>query len=205
MRRSSIILIVVIFVLIGEVTSLLLLRRTGDAVLYQSPPPSPFVEIQKPVEEVVVQEHISEPQNIVIPRINVNAFIESVGIDENGRMEVPQGVFNVGWYSLGYKPGEKGNAVMAGHLDTVTGEPAVFYYINQLQAGDQVIVTDKQGRKLTFEVTGMQTYLFDQVPLQEIFGPSEKQRLNLITCTGVWNTGSRNYSSRLVVYTELRS
>lgn len=149
-------------------------------------------------------EEIAIPQNIFIPRINITAFVEQVGQDAGGKMDVPKEVMNVGWYQLGFKPGEKGNAVMAGHLDTVTGAPAVFYNLSQLQIGDQVIVTDVNGKNLTFEVVKVQNYPFNQVPLEEVFGPSEKRMLNLITCVGTWNTGSRNYSHRLVVYTELR-
>lgn len=158
-----------------------------------------------PTPRPIPQEQIAEPQNLSIPKINVSAAVESVGQDSEGKMDVPKDVFNVGWYSLGTKPGEKGSAVMAGHLDTVTGAPAVFYYINQLIAGDIVIVTDKNGKDLTFEVTNVQSYQYDQAPLQEIFASNDKPRLNLITCAGAWNVGNRNYSNRLVVYTELKS
>lgn len=147
---------------------------------------------------------VALPQNLSIPKINVNAFVEQVGQDAGGKMDVPKEVINIGWYQLGFKPGESGNSVMAGHLDTVTGAPAVFYNLNQLQIGDQVIVTDVNGKNLTFEVVKVQSYPFNQVPLEEVFGSSNKRMLNLITCVGTWNVGSRNYSHRLVVYTELK-
>lgn len=146
-----------------------------------------------------------EPQNLIIPKINVNAVIEQVGEDLEGKMDVPKEAQNVGWYEFGYKPGEKGSAVLAGHLDTVTGAPAVFYNLGQLQIGDEVIVTDKSGKNMLFTVTKVQSYPFDQVPLQDIFTNNDKPRLNLITCTGTWNVGARNYSNRLVIYTELKS
>ncbi len=165
------------------------------------------ITISKPApgNEPPIAAVISEPQTISIPRINVTADVESVGQDAEGKMDVPKGVFNVGWYNLGFKPGEKGSAVMAGHLDTITGAPAVFYNIGQLQAGDEVMVTDKNGKTLNFTVTGVQSYAFDKVPLQEVFASTDKPRLNLITCVGTWDVGSRNYSERLVVYTVLRS
>lgn len=159
----------------------------------------------EPVVKGAEVRQAAEPQTLTIPKLGVTAAVETVGEDAAGRMDVPKGVFNVGWYGPGFKPGEKGNAVMAGHLDTTTGAPAVFYNINQLVQGDQIIVIDKNGKDLTFEVTNVQSYTFDQVPLQEIFGPSDKPKLNLITCTGVWNQGSRNYSNRLVVSAELKN
>lgn len=166
---------------------------------------SPVTTSQTPAPVVEQKIEIAEPLNISIPKINVSADIESVGQDSEGKMDVPEGVFNVGWYNLGFKPGEKGSAVMAGHLDTITGAPAVFYNISKLQAGDRIIVTDKKGKTLNFEVSGVQSYAFDKVPLQEVFTSTDKPRLNLITCVGTWDVGTRNYSERLVVYTELKN
>lgn len=190
--------------LIPQISSINQSQDITPVATTSTPQPAPAENSPEPVVKGIETEQVTEPQTLSIPKLGVNAAVEAVGQDSTGRMDVPQGVFNVGWYSLGYKPGEKGNAVMAGHLDTTTGAPAVFYYLNQLSVGDQVIVSDRNGRELTFEVTGARSYLFDQVPLQEIFGPSDKPRLNLITCTGVWNRGTSNYTNRLVVFTELR-
>lgn len=204
MNKFSAAWIVVIFVLLGIAGGLVYAQftpRTNSAavtntVAVQTPSPAATVE--------PLQPQYAEPQTLSIPKINVVASVEPVGEDNQGRMDVPTHADNVGWYRLGYKPGEKGSAVMDGHLDTVTGAPAVFYSIGQLSEGDQIIVTDKNGKNLTFEVTNIQTYPFDQVPLKAVFGPSEKPMLNLITCVGTWDVGSRNYSSRLVVYTQLK-
>lgn len=158
-----------------------------------------------PTDTPTPRKEVYQPKSLSIPKLGIEAQVEEVGEDSFGRMDVPKRDGNVGWYSLGYKPGEQGSAVMAGHFDTVTGTPAVFYYVNQLVPGDKVIVADKNGRNFTFQVTRVEAYQFDQVPLQEIFASHDKPRLNLITCAGVWNQGSRNYSERTVVYTELES
>ncbi len=63
---------------------------------------------------------VSFPKILSIPKLEVNAEIETVGLDNKGAMDVPKNAMNVAWYNLGPKPGEKGNAVMAGHLDTIT-------------------------------------------------------------------------------------
>ncbi|MBI2337764.1 class F sortase [Candidatus Daviesbacteria bacterium] len=209
MKKLSVVLIVLIFGGLGVLLALGLLSQK-EILSENSISGSPDIVNEDQLEQeqsnsVAEQVQVLEPQSISIPKINVSAAVESVGEDNSGKMDVPKGVFNAGWYNLGYKPGEKGSAVMAGHLDTITGAPAVFYNIGKLQAGDQVIVTDKDGKNLIFEVTDVETYSFDKVPLQEVFGSDGKPRLNLITCTGTWNTGSRNYSNRLVVYTELKS
>ncbi|OGE26601.1 hypothetical protein A3C26_04335 [Candidatus Daviesbacteria bacterium RIFCSPHIGHO2_02_FULL_39_12] len=131
--------------------------------------------------------------------------MEPVGEDAGGKMDVPKLVENVGWYNLGYKAGEKGSAVIAGHFDTVNGAPAVFYYLSQLTKGDEVIVTDKNGKNYIFKVEKSVSYPVDQAPLEEIFAVNDKPRLNLITCFGTWDAGSKNYTNRLVVYTELEN
>lgn len=200
MKRYSGILLVVLFGLVGIFLGLGLINLNKN-----TPAPAATMQTQPSSPELRVEDIIAEPQTLEIPGINVSALVESVGQDSEGKMDVPKGVFNVAWYNLGYKPGEKGSAVMAGHLDTASGAPAVFYNIRQLQPGDEVRVTDKNGKTLTYEVTRVQSYAFDKVPLQEIFASQDKPRLNLITCVGTWDVGTRNYSERLVVYTELKS
>ncbi len=145
----------------------------------------------------------SQPQTLTIQRLGVNAQIESVAMDEKGNMDVPKQVMNVAWYNLGAKPGERGNAVIAGHLDTVSGKPAVFYKLSSLEAGDTIMVTDAEKNSYTYTVVRKENYPFDSFPLQEVFGVSSKKRLNLITCEGSFDKTAKNYSHRTVVYAEL--
>lgn len=196
MKKLSLIWVVILFALIGI---------TGGLIFTRNYASGPCLGGYKTSAATTKAPQVAEPQAINIPKINVSALVEPVGQDVEGKMDVPKGVFNVGWYNLGYKPGEKGSAVMAGHLDTVTGAPAVFFYLGQLSSGDQVIVTDKNGKSLTFVVISVQTYPFNQVPLKQIFASNDKPRLNLITCIGTLDVVGRNYSNRLVVYTELKS
>lgn len=142
-----------------------------------------------------------QPTTISIPAINVSTKIEHVGLDDQRRMDVPQDVWNVAWYRLGARPGEIGNAAIAGHLDSTTG-PAVFYDLEKLKQGDEITVTDVQNSIHRFKVTRVVTYEDDQFPINEVFGPAGKARLNLITCEGVFNESTKNYSHRVVVYSE---
>jgi LPXTG-site transpeptidase (sortase) family protein len=144
------------------------------------------------------------PERLVIPKLDIDAPVESVGQDSQGRMDIPKADEDVGWYNMGYKPGENGSAVMAGHFDTKTGAPAVFYNINKLAPGDTLKVVGTNGETLTYIVTRAEAYAFDKVPLTSIFATKGKAQLNLITCDGVWSAGAHNYSQRLVVYSELK-
>ena len=143
-----------------------------------------------------------KPINLIIPKLNISAPIEYVGVDEEQKMEVPTIDSNVAWYSLGFYPGEKGNAVIAGHLDTQIG-PSIFYNLAQLKQGDEVFVTNDMNIQQKFIVREVVDYHLNDVPLDAIFGSANTARLNLITCAGWFNQETKLYSHRTVVYTEL--
>lgn len=145
------------------------------------------------------------PIKLIVPKIDIETPIEETGMDEKGNMGVPRDPNNVAWFKLGYYPGEKGAAVISGHLDTKTGSPGVFYKLNTLRKGDTIIVIDLQGKQYTFFVYDLVSYDFDKLPLSQIFGSMPRPSLNLITCDGVFDKHTQNYTKRLVVYATLYS
>src|SRR3981081_1577001 len=58
------------------------------------------------------------PARLQIPKIGVDATVEQVGVDRAGNMDIPKSPNNVAWYSPGVAPGQNGDAVIAGHLDS---------------------------------------------------------------------------------------
>lgn len=197
MKKFIAILIVMCFVVAGLVM--------GSTVLKPAVTDQP--QQQTANEQGAVQSaQASDPTTPItfsIPKLGVIAAVESVGMDAKGNMDVPKNDNNVAWYNLGYKPGDQGSAVIAGHYDTRSGSPAVFYNLTKLQSGDLVKVTDTSDTTYTYKVTEITTYDFDKVPMQQVFASTDKARLNLITCEGTFDRASRNYSKRTVVYTEL--
>jgi len=166
---------------------------------------------EKKIETVIAQKSSPIPPNVpfipqrlVIPALSIDTNIQQVGKDATGHMDVPNNWTDAGWYDLGYHPGEKGNAVIAGHYDNNLGLPAVFYYLKKLKPGDEIILLDAQNKKETFVVTGSQGVSVINPPLDKIFGPSSVASLNLITCEGVWNKKTRSYNERLVVFSTLK-
>lgn len=145
-----------------------------------------------------------QPAQIEVPSIGVKANIEATGILDNGEMGVPEDVDQVGWFKPGFKAGAKGNAVLAGHVDSLTG-PAVFYELKDIEVGETVILTDADGREMVFEVKNLTSYETDEAPIEEIFGSSDKRMINLITCTGDFNRDIGSHEERLVVTAELIS
>lgn len=146
---------------------------------------------------------VGKPRSISIPKINVATVFEPVGLDKDRNMDVPKDGKKVGWYALGAKPGGSGNAVVSGHLDAAFG-PAIFWKLKQLTKGDEIVVTDENNKTFTYIVKDKVNYPYNQFPLQDVFGKTSSSRLNLITCSGSYNRLTKNYSQRLVVYTELK-
>lgn len=147
------------------------------------------------------KETVGLPVRIRIPSIEVDSAIESVGVTPTGLMGVPENINDVGWFSLGPRPGEIGSSVIAGHFDGVLGQPAVFADLNKLIPGDKLYVTDNKGNSITFVVDKSQTYLPGYA--DEVFGSSDGSHLNLVTCDGVWDGPKKGFSKRLVVFTDL--
>ncbi|QPC48347.1 class F sortase [Mangrovibacillus cuniculi] len=143
-----------------------------------------------------------EPARIVIPSLDIDAPITEHGLNENAEMTVPDNGEEVGWFEPGKKPGEKGNSILAAHVDDYTG-PAVFFYLKNLKPGDIVEVYDVNDNKKTFEVEKLVAYDRNEAPIAQIFGPSQTPRLNLLTCTGIYDRSIQEHEERLVVYTTL--
>ncbi len=142
------------------------------------------------------------PARLTIPRINVDAAIEQVGLTNQGAMEVPKGPSTVAWYNLGPRPGEKGNAVIDGHFGWKNGIPAVFDELHRLQKGNKIYVKDEQGATSTFIVRELRRYGQND-RAGSVFTASDKQaHLVLITCEGIWNKSRKSYSDRIAVFAD---
>ncbi len=142
------------------------------------------------------------PIQLRIPSVGIKAQVEYVGLDGQNRMDVPRNFWNVAWYKLGPKPGERGNAVIDGHVDSQKGE-AVFWNLRKLQVGQRIYIQGDNGQEKVFEVFDVQNYPFDQAPMDRIFGGSNDAQLNLITCTGTFDQATHNYDQRFVAYSRL--
>jgi sortase (surface protein transpeptidase) len=141
------------------------------------------------------------PVRLRIPALGLRTAIEPVGL-RAGAMGVPTNVWHVGWFHLGPRPGDVGNAVIDGHLDSTTG-PAIFRALHNLRVGDRIYVTDRAGSERGFVVTALHSYRLTDAPRARIFGPTTGRHLNLITCSGTWQAWAHLYDQRLVVYTRL--
>lgn len=204
MHKSTILFLLTILLILG-VLSLNSIIENSKNLSLKSASYSPG-RAQNLEPEIKLSTPALEPVSFSIPALKLSSItIESVGLDDESKMDIPEDDNNVAWYNLGVKPGEPGNAVIAGHYDKQSGDPAVFYNIGKLKPGDELIVTDESGKNLTFLVKGIRSYKLEDFPLTEVFGLHDQPRLNLITCEGEYDDSSKLYSHRFVVYSELKN
>ena len=138
----------------------------------------------------------------MIPKLGVHAPIVVVGVLANGEMGVPNGPDEVAWYGDGTVPGLPGNALLGGHLDWGT-RGAIFWRLRDLRQDDRIQIEGGDGNISTFAVTRSNVYAVDGAPVDDIFADRPEPTITLITCEGVFDRATRNYSHRRVVTASL--
>jgi sortase (surface protein transpeptidase) len=146
----------------------------------------------------------SVPVRLTIESIGVDAPVAELGLNPDGTLEDPplDDPNLVGWYALGASPGEAGPAVLTGHLDTRSG-PSVFARLNELRPDDLVHVARADGSQPVFVVDRVEQVPKEDFPTDQVYGPSDRPELRLVTCAGDFDPASGHYSDSLVVYAVL--
>ncbi|BFV55456.1 hypothetical protein KCMC57_up05600 [Kitasatospora sp. CMC57] len=148
----------------------------------------------------------SRPVKLGIPQLFVEAPFVELGLNPAGALEAPAKEDRnlVGWYRDGASPGERGSAVVAGHVDTTTG-PAVFLMLHLLTPGNTVDITREDGIVATFSVDSVQTFPKDRFPDHEVYADTDTAQLRLITCGGAYDRQRKDYTDNVVVFAHLKS
>lgn len=202
-RRSlpKIIAIVVLLVIIsGACTVLLFLPRSAESSLARQQPNSSAIAASS--KETIY----GQPTRLKIPKINVDAVVDSMTMLPDGSMQAPSGPTNVGWFKLGPHPGEAGSAVIDGHYGRwKDGESSVFDNLNKLGKGDVMYVIDDKGQSIAFVVRESRMFGKDQDASSVFRVTDGKAHLNLITCQGTWKQDQKTYSERLIVFADKKT
>jgi hypothetical protein len=140
----------------------------------------------------------SPPVRLEIPAIGVSSRLVRLGLDPDGRMQVPGDFQAAGWFTGAAEPGQLGPAVIAGHVDSRTG-PAVFYRLRELRPGDLVRVVRADRRMVRFVVESLARYPKPALPGDQVYGPTTAPSLRLITCAGAFDRERRSYLDNLIV------
>jgi len=164
---------------------------------------------------------VAVPLELRMPSLGVDVPVIGVGMSTEDVMDAPMGPADdpvwqqAFWYRGSAIPGELSTALLAGHVDDPLGRPAVFAHIEDLRAGDPIVVHDtRSGLDVRFSVTGTKVYTLEETTdptvLTEIYGagpvagtwpqPSTDglSHLTLITCAGTFRGTTHDH--RLAVY-----
>jgi LPXTG-site transpeptidase (sortase) family protein len=128
---------------------------------------------------------------MLIPRIGVDSSIMEMEI-QGATYQVPS--FDVGHHADSAKPGEVGNQIYNGHLETIDAG-RVFARLHELAAGDAVYVYTATHR-FDWVVQDLR-----KVPnsARDFLEPTSDPRMTLYTCAGTFDLRTRDYTHRLVV------
>lgn len=144
----------------------------------------------------------SDPVRLRVPAIAVDSGLVALGLRSDGTLEVPSGAFPAGWYTGAPTPGERGPAVIAGHVD-LDRVPGVFHDLAALRVGDLVLVDRQDGTSATFAVDLVGRYPKDAFPTAAVYGDSRGAGLRLITCGGQFDAAAGHYEDNVVVFASL--
>jgi sortase (surface protein transpeptidase) len=177
-----------------------------------SPPPAPPVEgarLAPPALHGVdgapqrrrrlIDARAAPPRSIRIPAIGVSARVVALGLNPDRTLEVPRRWADAGWYTGGPRPGQRGPAVIAGHVDSMSG-PAVFYRLGELRRGALVRIRRADGSTVTYGVEGVERWPKNRFPTGRVYGRTVRSTLRLITCGGAFDKATGHYLDNVIVY-----
>lgn len=138
------------------------------------------------------------PAHIAIPIIGVDAEIavlEMVG----GAMQQPTDARDVAWYKETVHVGERGNTLLAGHLNDGGVPEGVFFRLARLQEGDAVELEGEDEKTYRYIVRWTEDFPSAQEPPPEALGQTDEEVITMITCGGEWHAGRAEYDHRTLV------
>ncbi|MFG2478829.1 class F sortase [Streptomyces fagopyri] len=161
--------------------------RTPEGGLAKAPAPLPYSVVDR----------------VRIPAIRVDAPVVPVGLDTDGWVGAPppDDPNLAGWFTGAVSPGEKGTAVVVGHVDNARG-PAVFYGLGALKKGNRVEILRKDGKTAAFEVYDIRVFQKSAFPGDRVYGSKGTPELRVITCGGGFSQ-KYGYDGNIVVFARL--
>ncbi len=184
--------------------------ETPDAAAVTTPAPLPGDDAPAPRGDRSIEGpaqrgmlHV-KPKTVSIPAIEVESSLVNLGLNPDNSLEVPEDYSKAGWFTKGSYPGDLGGppALIVGHVDNSEG-PAVFYNLNKLVIGDEILVDRADGSTAVFVVYDGEQFPKDSLPTEEIYGDRDGSELVLITCTGEFNPEAGSYLDNYVVRAKL--
>ncbi|WP_460065378.1 class F sortase [Streptomyces sp. YKOK-I1] len=145
----------------------------------------------------------SPPTRIRIPALHVDAPLTGLSLTPAGSLAAPPAdrANLAGWYEAGTTPGERGTAIVAGHVDNADG-PAVFYDLGALRRHSTVEVDRLDGTVAVFTVDAVEAYDARHFPDAKVYDAAARPELRVITCGGTYSKAT-GYQGNVVVFAHL--
>jgi sortase (surface protein transpeptidase) len=135
---------------------------------------------------------------IAIPSLGISGQVIPVDLAKDGSMGVTNQSNNMGWWDRGPLPGQPGDSVVGGHLDWYDTPHAIFFNLKNIKQGADIFVKRTDGTSFHFVVYQVRNVAYN-ARIPDLFDGAGPPRLTLITCGGVFDARSQNYSNRLLV------
>lgn len=165
------------------------------------------VEQEELIEEPPAEEEVREytvaadrPRYLTVGKLGIyNARILPMGLTNEGALDTPRNIFDVGWYESSGKPGQGGTLIIDGH----NGGPhvkGVFKNLPNLAEGDVIQIERGDGVVYHYKVVeNVEVPLenADAYMVKAAQSPvSGKESVTLISCAGEWSQQRGTYLSR---------
>ncbi|MFF0905519.1 UNVERIFIED_CONTAM: class F sortase [Kocuria sp. CPCC 205316] len=146
----------------------------------------------------------SAPVSVRIPAVGAESELLHLGLRPDGSLEVPptHPGAPASWYTSSPTPGERGPAVLLGHVNATGGGPGVFAGLRGLAPGDTVEIARQDGSTAVFVVDRGEQYAKDAFPTRAVYGNTAGAELRLITCDG-YDPATGLFDDNYVVYATL--
>ena len=180
-------------------------RATPAAAASRAASPTTVATVTRP----------GSPIALHIPSVSLSAQIEPVWLTAAGvpgqetadrlmldaapvEIGLPADPNVAGWYALSAIPGEMGDALLVGHVDTATG-PAVFTRLPLLRAGAEIVLELEGAAPATFVLDTIRRHPAHLPAPSDLFHLDGPARLHLVTCTGSFVRARGGYQDRLIL------
>lgn len=163
-------------------------------------------EEERLAEQALVAQGLdaSPPVSFAIPGIGAGSDLLRLLLRDDGSLAVPPAEPGspAAWYANSPTPGQRGPAVLLGHVNATDGSAGVFARLSELEPGDTIEVEREDGTLAVFSVDRGVAYGKDEFPTDEVYGNTEAPELRLITCDG-YNALTREFEENYIVYATL--
>lgn len=150
----------------------------------------------------------SRPVLISIPAIAVRSRVNTIGLNHDGTLAVPQPgphLDQAAWFRNSPTPGQPGPSIIEGHVDSDSG-PSVFFRLGSVRPGDRIRVLRADGIRVTFTVNAVRNFKKSHFPTDVVYGAKDlgQSQLRLITCSQ-FDPSIRHHVGNAVIFAHLTS